>query len=385
MMARMRVGLLCVVLFGACGFQISTGAQVVDGAPGDDDAPTGDGPLVDAPPDEPMADAPHVPWWDENWPHRRLITLDTTRFAGAVTDFPVLVRLPALTGAQASGADLRFVSFDQQTSYAYELDSYNAVGTSLVWVKLSLSNAADTQLWVYYGNATAASTSSGADVFAASNVSVHHLGAFADATGHNHAAVGAGAGTPAINVSGKIGAARTFDGNDDFVTLNNSNGAYDFTTAMYASAWIRVAGFEDPYQAIITKGDSSWRMSRANTGNGVAFGWTSGNTNDNVMGTDSVADMQWHHVAIVKTATAKLVYVDGNKDEEVANAAQLDSNDFSVRFGANEESTSGGARYWHGDMDEIRISDAARDATWIGAEVITVDPAFVTVGNDEAY
>jgi hypothetical protein len=51
----------------------------------------------------------------------------------------------------------------------------------------------------------------------------------------------------------------------------------------------------------------------------------------------------------------------------------------------NEESNLDGARYWHGDMDEIRISGIPRNEAWIGAEVITTDPAFVMVDDAEDY
>jgi hypothetical protein len=215
---------------------------------------------------------------------------------------------------------------------------------------------------------------------------VHHLGSLLDATGNGHTASNSVAtATPTTNVSGRIGGARTFDGNDDYLVLANSNGPYDFTNQMYASAWIRVAGLEDQYQAILTKGDSSWRLARSNNADGVAFGWTSGGNQDNLFGDKPISGGEWHHVAIVQTPNAKYVYVDGVEDASNTDNHQLDGNELGVRIGMNEESTSGGARYWHGDIDEVRISSVARDAAWIFAERKTVDPAFAMVGADEAY
>lgn len=376
--------LVALVLLGACGFQINGGAAAQDA--GGIDGGMSDGSVDAVPIDAPLDDAGHpTDWWNPEWTHRRRIKLDTSTLTGPVTDFPVLVRLPALTGPQVNGADLRFVSLDGTTTYPYELEAFNALAASPVWIKMSLSNAADTELFVYYGNPVAAAESNGAAVFASNHVSVHHLGSFNDATGNGHGASNGSTGaTPTTNLAGRIGAARTFDGNNDHVVLANSNGPYDFTNSMYASAWVRVEGFEDQYQAIITKGDSSWRLARAASTNAVGFGWTNGGTNHNVNGDISIADGEWHHVAIVMTPTAKYVFVDGVQDEVVQSNALLDNNEYSVRIGANEQSNDSD-RNWHGDIDEVRISSTSRDAAWIYAEYRSVDATFAAVGADEAY
>ena len=377
-------GLAIVLLLGGCGFEVARGVQ--DARPGDGAT---DGELVDAMVDEmlPPIDGDRTDWWDPAWTHRRRLTLDTSTFTGTVTDFPILVRIPALDGVTVTGADLRFVSIDNTTLYPYDLDSFSQLGASAIWVKMTIPAASvDAELWLYYGNTSAAPVTSSAAVFGGNHVSVHHLGSLLDATNNGHTASNSAlASVPAMNLGGRIGAARTFDGSDDYVQLANGDGPYDFTTSLYASAWIRVAGFEDEYQAIITKGDSSWRLARADTGDGVGFGWTNGGNNGNLLGTTSVANGAWRHVAIVQTQTAKSVFVDGVLDATVNDTDQLDNNSYSVRFGMNEESQSGGARYWHGDLDEIRISATSRDAHWVFAEHRTTDPMFTTVGVDEIY
>ncbi len=381
------VRLACVVaLLGACGFHIGTGSSPQDGGGDDGSAMDRDSGVDDAIIDEPPPiDGNHADWWDPLWTKRRRITLDTSSLTGNVTDFPVLVRLPPLTGTLPNGGDLRFVSLDGQKTFPYELEGFNALAQSPVWIQMTLTNATDTELWVYYGNLDATPASSGATVFGGNHVSVHHLGGLVDASGNGHNASNTNPMVPAATTNGRIGAARTFDGNDDYLVLGNSNGAYDFSTAMYASAWVRVAGFEDAYQAIITKGDSSWRMARANTGSGVGFGWTNGGTNGNLLGDTPINDGEWHHVAIVQTQTTKYVFVDGAEDVDAQNNEQLDNNEYSVRIGMNEESNSPPARYWHGDIDEVRISAGARDAAWIFAEYRTTDPLFAMVGGEEVY
>jgi hypothetical protein len=123
-------------------------------------------------------------------------------------------------------------------------------------------------------------------------------------------------------------------------------------------------------------------LARADDQSGVSFGWTSGQNNDNLLGTVSVRGGEWHHVAIVQTQATKYVYVDGVQDEARNDGDQLDSNNYEVRIGMNQETT---ARYWHGDIDEVRISGVARNAAWIFAEHKTTDPAFIMVGPVENY
>lgn len=378
------VRLVGLFILGGCGFYI--GGSSVPDAPTTDDART-DGAVDDAAVDMELdapTDGPRTDWWEPAWTHRRRITLATSAFPGAVTNFPVLVRLPALAGIDPTGKDLRFVSLDNATVYPYELDSFAALGNTSVWVRMSISQSVDTELWVYYANPAAPAASSGAMVFGADHVSVHHMGSLLDSSGNNHIAANGNVNQlPGTLLAGRVGAAKTFDGVDDFLALANGDSAYDFTTELYASAWIRVAGFEDAYQAIIAKGDTSWRMARANTGTGVSYGWTTNNATDNVLGDTAVTGGEWHHVAVVQTPTVKSVYVDGALDNSVQDTETIDTNSRSVRFGMNEDVS--GNRFWHGDIDEVRISATARDAAWIFAEHATTAATFSTVGVDEPY
>jgi hypothetical protein len=67
-------------------------------------------------------------------------------------------------------------------------------------------------------------------------------------------------------------------------------------------------------------------------------------------------------------------------------ALTIDQNNEPVAIGRNSESTKGGQRFWHGDIDEVRISGIARAPAWIGAEYVTAtNAAFVLIGADQPY
>ena len=149
----------------------------------------------------------------------------------------------------------------------------------------SLTNAAaQSTLWLYYNNHAAPPASAGAGVFADLYVSVHHLGSTAagvlpDATGKNHAAtLSGGGGGPDLVNTGRIGGARDFDGNNQYLQLAGEPD-YDFTTTLTVSAWIRRQALDVEYEAIVCKGDNTWRLHREDLTQFAGFGTTTGNTN----------------------------------------------------------------------------------------------------------
>ena len=351
-----------------------------------DDAP-GDDAAIDAPTGGPNG------WWNAAWPRRRPIAIRNTELTGPVTSFPILVRLPAsvLAVAGTGGNDLRFVTGPPVTVLSYEIDTASPPADVLVWVRMpALSPTGPAPaLWVYYGNAGATAGSNGAAVFGDLYTSVHHLDAdLDDATGHNHTAVAPNGGQTPAPRAGQIGGGRDFDGQNDYLTLAGNEADFDFTAALSVSAWIRVENLGPEYQAIVTKGDSSWRLHRHNQTAFIGFGTntpTTPSTNQNSSGDMAIDDGDWHHVAIVYGGAMKRIFVDGTLDQaDTVPNATINTNNFAVAIGRNAESNTGGERVWNGDIDEVRISGAARDAHWMFAEHHTVrDADFVTPGPEE--
>ena len=77
-----------------------------------------------------------------------------------VADFPLLVQMvdsELQAAAGASGADLIFTDADGITRLDHVIESWNgATGALSAWVSVPLlSSAIDTQLFLYYGNASA--------------------------------------------------------------------------------------------------------------------------------------------------------------------------------------------------------------------------------------
>ncbi len=103
------------------------------------------------------------------------------------------------------------------------------------------------------------------------------------------------------------GGSLTFDGVDDYVALPTESD-YDFTGAVTVAAWIQVTSFNAAEQAIVTKGDTAWRLERnANDGtltNMDGSEWTTGKV-DNGLDLDGGMDYIETGIAsnLVTTAT----------------------------------------------------------------------------------
>ncbi len=371
-----------IVLSAACNYRAPNNNN-----PDDPDAATTDS---DTSTDTPVIppDTQNKPWWDDNWTRRRPITVDTTQLTGTSEQFPVLVRLSPATldygAVKANGEDLRFITLDHTTELPFEIDRFGDNANTEVWVRLpSLAMGVATAFWVYHGNPDAQPTGSGAATFAG-NVSVHHMGStFADSTGNGHDGTGLG-GAGLTPIEGVVGRARDFDGTDDRVQLAGES-AFDFTTALSVSAWVRREAFDVEYQAIVNKGDSAWRIQRENETNNLGFGWSDAEGPfQNLQGNVNINTNTWRHVAITFDGAVKRTYVDGVLDRDVNNSNAILTNNQPVMFGRNEEATTGGFREWNGDIDEVRITGAVRDAAWMKAEFVTVTSStFVTVGDEE--
>lgn len=104
------------------------------------------------------------------WGARKPITIDANHIDTDLTDFALLVEMtePRLQATvQACGCDIVFTAGDGVTRLDHATESYNsATGTLTAWVRVPfVSSTVDTELFVYYGNATATDQQDPAGVF----------------------------------------------------------------------------------------------------------------------------------------------------------------------------------------------------------------------------
>src|SRR3989344_5660578 len=126
------------------------------------------------------------PWYDSGWLYRKKITIDYNKVgSGGVTNFPMLFSRTDVdlksTGngvhvASATGLDILFTDVNG-TKLDHEIELYTATtGNLIAWVEVpSISASANTTVYIYYGNASAADQSNATGVWDANYKGVWHL------------------------------------------------------------------------------------------------------------------------------------------------------------------------------------------------------------------
>jgi outer membrane lipoprotein-sorting protein len=166
----------------------------------------------------------------------------------------------------------------------------------------------------------------------------------------------------------KIGAALVFDGNDDYVEIGKDPD-FDFTNQITVTAWIKVNAFDRGWQAIIAKGDSSWRLQRNKDKNTLEFACTGllvpGTRWSDIHGTVDVNDGQWHHIAGTYDGSQVCLYVDGTLDVSSKSiGGSIKINDQPVLIGENSETPK---RFWNGLIDDVRVYNYGLGADEVAA------------------
>jgi len=126
------------------------------------------------------ADVQAADWYNSSWSYRKSIVIDQTDDLGA--DAAYQMKLLVGKSSSASGEnvdcadhceadfdDLRFTKSDGTTLLDYWIESISGSGSSAlatVWIEtILLDNAADTTIYMYYGNASASAASNGDNTF----------------------------------------------------------------------------------------------------------------------------------------------------------------------------------------------------------------------------
>ena len=292
-----------------------------------------------------------------------------------LTNFPVLVKLgqePGFTYSDflsPAGDDLRFWNSNQTVALNYEIELWDTGSVSYVWVDVPEVIPSNTVIWATWGDHSDADkpayTTDGS-TWSNNYVGVWHLGddagtgLFPDSVSDNNASDDGASDT--TTTTGQIANAQFFDGGADaLIVANESN--FDLEDAITVSAWFRVEAFTIGWQALVTKGDSAWRLHRQSTSDNL--NWVAG---FDATAPVNINDGQWHHVVANKsTTTGSRVYIDGVLAASNEFLLPTATNDFQVSIGDNLDSTD---REWFGDIDEVRIGHSIQSTEWIAASYL---------------
>ena len=335
-----------------------------------------------------------TPWFNTSWTSRKLITIDASKVGLGTedeTNFPVEISLTGLSGINTNGTDIRFTASDGTTQLAREIESYSS-GTLVAWVKVpTLSHTTNTQIYMYYTNASATEPAA-SSTFGSQHVwddggsnffkGIYHLpnGTTLSANDSTSDAYNGTLTNSPTATAGPIGGGANFNAaSSQYVTMGNN---MDITTQdMTLDTWInapataqnvgliakRVNGSPfSQYQFMIGSVDGS--------GNGVSskkigfFGFD-GTHLQGVHTSADVVDGNWHQVAVTRTSSGFVMYVDGVSASMVTDTAGVSSESYTNTAPFDLATNNNGSVFYNGKMDEARVSiGKARSAGYISTE-----------------
>lgn len=289
-------------------------------------------------------------WWNKDWKQRTAITLNTTaagvQTQAAVNSVTVPVRLHSgnfdFLSAKPDGSDLRVVAGDDKTPLKFwveRFDSLNELG--VLWVQLpTVAPGSDKNVFfVYGGNDKAPAADPETSLFDAATLAAFHFsekdGIAADQTGK----IKASAAVP-IEVNGLMGPSAHPNGTAvvwpaaDRVKVAAGG-------ALTVSMWIKpetVAGTvfsQGPVKIALDSGALNAQVGSTKVAGGT------------------ITPATWSQVVLTVGSGKAAVYVNGVQTGQ--GDAQLPAIEGEIHA----------ADGYHGLLDELQVSSAARNAEWI--------------------
>jgi VCBS repeat-containing protein len=199
---------------------------------------------------------------------------------------------------------------------------------------------------------------------------------------------------PASAVDFKIGAAKTFDGATTGIDIPadaSGTGPFDWAGAadFTIEFWLKRTGTFSDNEVLIGRSDGNVQWWIGLWGPGGDAGKvmlvlqdSNSNSATPMVGSTSLNDDTWHHVAIVRDESNDqiLLYVDGVEDTGAAvdtSAVTFDGNFASmtkaVNIGYVDDFAPGGAAFYSGALDELAIHNSALTNTQISTHFTDVD------------
>jgi hypothetical protein len=331
--------------------------------------------------------------FDEGWQYRKNITIDHTKVAGDLENFPVLISIidtDLRDKAQLDGDDILFMDGSGMAHRLYhEIEFYdNANGELIVWINTSFLDSSEyTSVFLYYGNLNASSQQFPEQTWDPHYVGIWHFneesGDIFDATINNNDGVNYGA---MYETTGKIGDALDFEEEDPDNVIIPHSSSLDITSEITMECWVKPESFQHERMTLCTKRQCYYTNVLDTRQLTVYTYWNNNGQRgkSNYMASNTLLTLDtWTHCAWTETTLGyRTIYIDGINDNEEAHEASIWSDPSEeLDFGYNVEAD----RRFDGILDEVRISNIARSPEWITTGYLNQkNPgSFYTIGPEE--
>lgn len=302
------------------------------------------------------------------------VTIDNTKVAATLTDFPVFIDLSGLvkTGAglfdtcRSDGGDIRATLADGTTELAREVVSINtAAKTGELHVKVpSLAGSTDTVIRIWYnGNDTepaASATYGSQNVWKSAYKLVCHMNDLTtstvkDSTANGYNGTKTAANTPS-ELAGKIGKAQLVNPTDEYISFSSSV----ITQATFAiQFWEYSVGTTNQGYFLSDSGDATNLFIRRFGTGGVSYSYGVGDQIHSSAGPD-VARQIWHKSLISHASGSAAWTLDGNTSLGTLAKSNFTALNSALYIG-NRSTLD---RDFYGLIDELRVLNEIPSADW---------------------
>jgi hypothetical protein len=310
----------------------------------------------------------------EGWLYQKQITIDHTKVASDLTNFPILISITdsdLQAKAQSNGNDILFMDktgVAQQLNH--EIEHYDeTTGEITAWVNIPvLSHTIDTIFYMYYGNPTCPSQQNPEKTWDSSYLAVWHLNdatpsTISDSTSHEYIGIKTAANEP-VQSNCKIGYGQNIDGLNDRISVS----AFNIWDTMTVTFWFNTTAtidipFSSNFYHVV---DSNGFLLGINTIDGyVYFRTYNGDLRScNLTADDKKRnDGDWYFCAATFSGGVGKLYLDANL-KATSDSGKVLKNSTRPFYMGYSESVNYGASY----LDEFKISFALKSTDWITTE-----------------
>lgn len=349
-----------------------------------------------SPGDVTLANVTNCTGWYCPWNFRKKITIDHTKVAATLANFPFLISLATdaelASSALASGNDILFTSADGTTKLDHEIENFTVSNGKLIaWVRIpSLSSSTDTDLYLYFNNSAASNQQNAVGVWDSNFSGVWHLkesasgvaGEFKDSTSNANNGQGGSGAVPVRTSSGLIGDAQDYNGTH-YISVPNT-ASLQPTSAISLSGWIYLRTFGSGFDndPILRKGEinpNNYQLAVDSSGAVPQIHLLLDESEEiGLAGATTISPNTWYYIAGTWNGTIRTIYLNGNQDNSSSRTGTIGTDTRPLYLGGR----IGGTDLIDGILDEVRISNISRSASWITTEYNNQNSplTFYTVG-----
>jgi len=321
------------------------------------------------------------------WLYRKTITINHSQVATDLINFPVLISRSTdadlVVHAQTDGDDILFMNDTGVASRLnHEIEYYNSgTGELICWVNVThVSSTQDTLIYMYYGNPSCSSQENPTGVWDSHYVMVQHMkdatsSTIVDSTSYGNDG-SKGAVNEPIETTAKIDMGQDFDGSNDYVNCGTDSSLAP--TMVTVEGWVNLASYDPTMDALVQAGSSDNYCYELIDYSGELRFYMRDSGGPWYASQTLPPLNEWHYWTGTYDGSTISVYLDGQKGTDASHSG-INTDISHLYIGRGFDN------YIDSVIDEVRISNIARNSSWITTSYNTMNntDSFITLGTEE--